>query len=247
MTLAGHFMGTFCVDCVKPLLWLSLDYCWYFNKRHWPWIRSAMRTLHKYSRGSAVQGRTSWRKTHFSRALVTAKSTSWMCAFGRRLGGASMLSEAGYLVCWLWGLPEDASKGSHWLFPARPVSTSYKVIGRWLLLVLDLKVNERGQAENHSWVPLVLGLGPLSMSEPDIHYLGFVNCSENLESPKNNQDRPFVWKGHWKWLGWACNFGGAGLRESSGQGEQWQPGWCRLRYGAFLLVLCGGEMSERQQ
>ena len=23
-----------------------------------------------------------------------------------------------------------------------------------------------------------------------------------------SQDSPFIWKSHWKWLGWACKLGG---------------------------------------
>lgn len=29
------------------------------------------------------------------------------------------------------------------------------------------------------------------------------------------QKRPFVWKSHWKWLGWACIFFGGGGRQVS--------------------------------
>ena len=42
------------------------------------------------------------------------------------------------------------------------LTKSYKVIFRWLLIVLGLEVPRRGQPANQGQLPLVLGLGPLS-------------------------------------------------------------------------------------
>ena len=76
----------------------------------------------------------------------------------RWLGGASMWSKAVHQVLWLWGLPGGIGQGQ---LPCVPCS-SYKVICRWLLLVLGLEVPRRGQAANHSQLLLVLGLGSFS-------------------------------------------------------------------------------------
>ena len=43
-----------------------------------------------------------------------------------------------------------------------PPGMSYKAICIWLLLVLALEVPRIGQVVNQDWLPLQLGLGPLS-------------------------------------------------------------------------------------
>lgn len=57
---------------------------------------------------------------------------------------------------------EVQAKVSHCLCPAwGPPALSSKVICRWLPLVLDLVVPERGQAVNQIWLPQVASLRPL--------------------------------------------------------------------------------------
>ena len=64
---------------------------------------------------------------------------------------------------WLWGLPEGMGQGQPLpVFCKGPFSISYKVICRWLLLVLGLEVPRRDQTVNPSQMLLVLGLGPLA-------------------------------------------------------------------------------------
>ena len=63
----------------------------------------------------------------------------------------------------LWGLPGSVGKGQPPpVFCLGLPSMSYKVIGKWLLLMLE--VSKRGQVVNESQLLLVLGLGPLSES-----------------------------------------------------------------------------------
>ena len=65
------------------------------------------------------------------------------------------------------------------------------------------------------------------------------------------QDRPFVWKSHWKQLGWAWKLGWVGpqgiLRETLAVvcGEQCEPGWWSLRYGTCLLALWGRAQKRK--
>ena len=71
-------------------------------------------------------------------------------------------SEAVHWVHWLWGLPGVAGLGQLLLMSCLgPPSRSYKVICRWLILVLGLEVPRRVQAANQGWLLLVLVLSHL--------------------------------------------------------------------------------------
>ena len=77
------------------------------------------------------------------------------------VGGALMWSETAHRVLWLWSEPDGAGQGQLLpVFCPGPASISYKVICRWLLLVLGLEVPRRGKAANQSQLPLVSGLEP---------------------------------------------------------------------------------------
>ena len=63
----------------------------------------------------------------------------------------------------VWGLQGGTDQGqpSPMFFLGKP-SMSYKVICRWLLLVLGFEVPQRDQAVNQGWLLLMSGLGPFS-------------------------------------------------------------------------------------
>ena len=48
------------------------------------------------------------------------------------------------------------------------------------------------------------------------------------------QDRPVMWKSHWKWLEWFCKLGGAGSQGITRVGKT-----VSARYGIYLLALWG--------
>ena len=87
------------------------------------------------------------------------------------------------------------------------VGMNYKVICRWLLLVLVLEMPGKGQATNQGWWPLVPRLGSPSnryrvqKGQPLLLW-------EIFRKVKNmSQERLFVWNTHWIWLVWACTLG----------------------------------------
>ena len=74
-----------------------------------------------------------------------------------------MWYEAIHWVCWLWGLPGGTRQGQPLLVPCLEApGISYKVIFRWLVLVLDMDIPRRSQALNLGCLLLVPDLGPLS-------------------------------------------------------------------------------------
>ena len=122
-----------------------------------------MRTGGDHSRGSDVYVLTPWKRTFFSGGLVTAGSAPSVCQLWRWLSGAWVQSGAVHQVFCLWCLPDDAGQGQLLPVPCPgPPGMNYKVICRWLLLVLGLEVLRRGQAVNQGQLQLVLGLGLLS-------------------------------------------------------------------------------------
>ena len=52
-----------------------------------------------------------------------------------------------------------------------------------------------------------------------------------------SQDRPFVWKYHWKQLGWAHKLGGVGSQEVTRAGQKVIADLWRLRHGSHQLAL----------
>ena len=75
-----------------------------------------------------------------------------------------MWAEVDHQGHWLWGFPGGTGEGQLLpVFCPGPPSMNYKVICRWLLLVLGLEVPRQDQAVNQEQLLLVPGLGPLSM------------------------------------------------------------------------------------
>ena len=74
-----------------------------------------------------------------------------------------MWSETAHWVHWLWGFPGGAghSQPPPVSCPG-PHSVSYKVICRWLLLMLGQEVPRKGQAVKQGWLLLVLTWGQLA-------------------------------------------------------------------------------------
>ena len=118
-----------------------------------------------HPRGSVMQKPSPWSRAYFSEALAPAEFTPSMCLLWRWLGGdASMWCEAVHRVCWLWGLPGGTDQGQLLpVFCPGPPSMSYKVVCRWLLLVLGLNVPRQGQTPSQG--QLLLALDPGSLSE----------------------------------------------------------------------------------
>ena len=100
------------------------------------------------------RGRPHGAGLNFSGSLVPGESALSVCCLWRWLAGALTWSEAVHRVCW----PRSATTC---VLPGPP-SMRYKVICRWLLLVLGLEVPRRDQTVNPSQMLLVLGLGPLA-------------------------------------------------------------------------------------
>ena len=102
---------------------------------------------------------------------------------------------------------EVQAKVSCHLCPARgPPSKSSKVICRWLLPVLGLRIPKRCQAANQGQLLLVLGLGQLAKDTE--HTEASCSLSEVCEHLQDfrevqsmSQDRSFIRKCHWKSLG----------------------------------------------
>ena len=96
-----------------------------------------------------MQEETLESRTCFGRGLMPAMLTPLVCYLWRWLDGAPVCSEVCHRVHWICGLLGDAGQGQLHLCPAQvPPNMSYKVIFRWLLLVLGLDVSGRGQDEN---------------------------------------------------------------------------------------------------
>lgn len=98
-------------------------------------------------------------------ACVPVETTFWVCHCEAnwvmlycRLKSASMCVGSG--ASWE-GLPCRPRSATTYDFPALP-GRSYKAVCGWLLSVLDLEANGRGQAENWCWLPPVPDLGQLS-------------------------------------------------------------------------------------
>ena len=153
----------------------------------------------------------------------------WVCLLSvslcKWLGGTLTESKDVLWVYWLWGLSGGTGQGQPLpVFCSGLQSMSYKVICRWLLLVLGLEVPRRGQGVNQGWLPLVWGLGPLSKrygtQRPD------ATCLRDFRKVWSmNQDRPFIWKSSWKQLGWALNLDGA---VSQGITMVWPTVWDKM-------------------
>ena len=98
---------------------------------------------------------------NFCGALVPDESDPWVCCLWTLEGGASVWPEAVHWACWLWGFLGGTGQGQ--LPPEScPSCMSYKVICRWLVLVLGLEVPRRCKAMNQVQLLLMLGVGPLS-------------------------------------------------------------------------------------
>ena len=72
-----------------------------------------------------------------------------------------MWSEVVHLVCWLWCWRCSPQSAAAYALLGLP-GMSYRVICRWLLLVLSLEVPRRGKTVNQGWLLLVSGLRPLT-------------------------------------------------------------------------------------
>ena len=90
--------------------------------------------------------------------------------------------------------------------------------------------------ENQDQHLILFGLGPLSsmywVLRPDaVCLIDFRKVWSMM------QDRPFLWKSHWKQFIWAHKLDGVGSQEIIKVRQKCDPGWWTLRYGAHLPVL----------
>lgn len=109
-------------------------------------------------------GLTSWSRSHFSGALVSAKFILQVYYLWSWLDSALVWFEDGHQIYWVWeplGSISGANQGHLTLvLSLGPLGRSYKVICCWLPLVLGLEVLGRGWSVNGGWLILVPGLEP---------------------------------------------------------------------------------------
>ena len=128
--------------------------CWYTSGKDWPSGWLVVRTGRGYSGGATVQGPTPQSRIYFGRALEPVECTLW-----------TVWWTASHQVLRPLGRVSGAAQGQPLPVPSPgPLDMSYKVVSRWLSLLLGLEVPGRGQAANWARLLLVPGLGCLARS-----------------------------------------------------------------------------------